>query len=245
MHDLERPRLRSGLAAAVDDNDPRFVFIWDQLRITNEPQRLSLPEFMWIQLFDGQRTLRDVQAEAMRQLKGELISLNCFQALVQRLDRALFLDSPSFKERLSHPVREPSCIGCYPSEPKALQTYLEKLFTGKVGAGLPRKTKPAGRLRAALIPHIDYQRGGATYTWAFKEVFEASAASLFVIIGTSHYSGHRFTLTRKDFKTPLGIVPTDQEYVDRLVKHYGLGLFDDERVRMRLNPARIRANFRI
>src|SRR5205823_6661922 len=39
---------------------------------------------------------------------------------------------------------------------------------------------------------------------------------------------HRFTLTRKDFQTPLGIVPTDQEYIDRLVGHFGGGLFDDE-----------------
>jgi AmmeMemoRadiSam system protein B len=48
-----------------------------------------------------------------------------------------------------------------------------------------------------------------------------------VIIATSHYSPHRFTLTRKNFKSPLGIVPTDQEYIDRLEKHFGDGLFDD------------------
>ena len=38
----------------------------------------------------------------------------------------------------------------------------------------------------------------------------------------------RFTLTRKHFQTPLGIVPTDQGYIDRLVAHYGDGLFEDE-----------------
>jgi hypothetical protein len=35
-------------------------------------------------------------------------------------------------------------------------------------------------------------------------------------------------LTRKDFLTPLGIAPTDRTYIDRLVAHYGDGLFDDE-----------------
>jgi AmmeMemoRadiSam system protein B len=83
-------------------------------------------------------------------------------------------------------------------------------------------------LRAALIPHVDYARGGVTYAWGFKEVVEQTDASLFVIIGTSHYSQHRFTLTRKDFQAPLGIARTDQDYVDRLVRHYGSGLFDDE-----------------
>jgi AmmeMemoRadiSam system protein B len=75
---------------------------------------------------------------------------------------------------------------------------------------------------------MDYARGGVTYAWGYKEVFERTDASLFVIIGTSHCSSHRFTLTRKDFKTPLGIARTDQAYIDRLVKYYGEGLFDDE-----------------
>jgi AmmeMemoRadiSam system protein B len=79
-----------------------------------------------------------------------------------------------------------------------------------------------------LVPHIDYARGGRTYTWAFKELVERSSASVFVIIGTSHYSSERFTLTRKNFKTPLGTTPTDQDYIDRLERHYGPGLFDDE-----------------
>src|SRR5262249_35111678 len=51
----------------------------------------------------------------------------------------------------------------------------------------------------------------------------------FVIVGTSHQPvRQRFTLTRKHFKTPLGIAPTDQAYLDRLVAHYGDGLFEDE-----------------
>jgi AmmeMemoRadiSam system protein B len=79
-----------------------------------------------------------------------------------------------------------------------------------------------------LAPHIDYTRGGLSYTFAFKELVEKTDASLFVIIGTSHYSTQRFTLTRKHFQTPLGIAHTDQDYIDRLVKHYGDGLFADE-----------------
>src|SRR5262249_38605747 len=122
----------------------------------------------------------------------------------------------------------PRCIGCYEGDPDALRQQLKELFTEQGGSGLPRPLLPDNSVCAALIPHIDYPRGGMTYTWGFKEVFEHTAASLFVIIGTSHYSEHRFTLTRKDFKTPLGIVPTDQEYIDRLVGHYGDGLFDDE-----------------
>jgi AmmeMemoRadiSam system protein B len=185
-------------------------------------------EFACLQLFDGRRTLRDVQAEAMRQAGGQLLPLERVNALVRRMEEALFLDGPRFRERLSAPIREPSCIGCYEADPDALRRQLHRLFTGPGGPGRPAEPKPDGRLRAALVPHIDYHRGGVGFAWGFREVFERTDASLFVIIGTSHYSAHRFTLTRKHFKTPLGVVETDQRAIDRLVAHYGDGLFDDE-----------------
>jgi AmmeMemoRadiSam system protein B len=225
---LDCPRLRPGLAAAQDGNDPRYVFVWDQLRLAKRPERLTLPEFMWVQMFDGKRSLRDIQTEAIRQLGGEFLPLDWFTDLVAKLDAALFLDGPRFREYVSGPIREPSCIGCYEAEPEALRRQLGGFFTRANGPGLPSDKKPDGGLRAALLPHIDYQRGGTTFAWGFREVAERTDASLFVIIGTSHYSPRRFTLTRKNFKTPLGIVSTDQTYIDRLVAHYGDGLFDDE-----------------
>ncbi len=228
MASLECPKLRPGLAAAQDENDPHYVYLWDQLRLSSRPQRLSLVEFAWIQLFNGRRTLREIQADAIHLVGGQLISIDRFSALVEKLDDALFLDSPRFLERLSAPDREPSCIGCYPGDPDSLRSQLKHHFTCSQGPGLPRDRKPDGKLRAALIPHIDYHRGGPTFAWGFREVFERTDASLFVIIGTSHYSGERFTLTRKNFKTPLGTVPTDQDHIDRLVAHHGDGLFDDE-----------------
>jgi AmmeMemoRadiSam system protein B len=228
MTTLERPCLRPGLAAARDARNPRHVVLWDRFGITAERRRFTLQEFDWLQLFDGRRTLRDVQAEAVRDGGGTLLPLELFTALVETLDDALFLDSPRFRERLAGPVREPSCVGCYEGEPAALRRQLGRILTGPKGPGLPRDTTPDGRLRAALIPHIDYARGGHTFAWGFKEVVERTDAALFVIVGTSHYSPRRFTLTRKHFKTPLGIAPTDQGYIDRLVRHYGDGLFDDE-----------------
>jgi hypothetical protein len=216
------------LAVALDDGDPRYIYLCDQLRVSLQPQRLTIAEFTWLQLFDGARDLRAIQSEAMRRASGTLIPIDRFEALVERLDAALFLDGRRFRERLSGPVREPSCLGCYAAEPAALRRQLKRFFTGKQGPGLPSEKRPECDLRAALIPHIDYARGGGTYAWGFKEVFERTDASLFVIIGTSHYSSQRFTLTRKNFKTPLGVVPTDQAAIDSLIANYGDGLFDDE-----------------
>jgi AmmeMemoRadiSam system protein B len=227
MLNLDCPRLRPHVVAAPDD-DAKHVYLVDQLGLSPRAERMSRREFSWLRLFDGQRNLRAIQAEVARQAGGEHLPLELLVSLVRRLEEALLLDGPGFRAVAQQSVREPRCIGCYEGEPGALRQQLEHLFTGRKGPGKPRDPRPDDRLRAALVPHIDYTRGGHTYAWGFKEVFDRTAASLFVIVGTSHYSGHRFTLTRKHFKTPLGVTPTDQDYIDRLVHHYGDGLFDDE-----------------
>jgi AmmeMemoRadiSam system protein B len=224
----EKPRLRPGLAAAPEDESERSFVVWDQLRLSDGYLRLTAVELEWVQLLDGRRTLRDVQSAAVELAEGLLIPLEVIDRLVRKLDGMLFLDTPRYREELDRPVRKPSCLGAYETDPQALNEQLEGLFAGPGGPGLPGEPQPDGRLRAVLAPHIDYARGGKTYAWAFKELFEHSPASLFVIIGTSHYSSARFTLTRKHFETPLGIAPTDGAYIDRLVEHYGDGLFDDE-----------------
>src|SRR6516162_3208492 len=87
-----RPRLRPGLAAAPDPSDKRYIFVWDQMQLAQRPQRLTIIEFSWLQLFDGQRTLRDVQVESMRQLGGTLLPLEWIAGLAARLESELFLD---------------------------------------------------------------------------------------------------------------------------------------------------------
>jgi AmmeMemoRadiSam system protein B len=225
---MDRPQLRPHLTAAPADRSGRHFVIFDQLRLSDAALRVSPLELEWVQLFNGQRTLREIQAEAMRSVGGQLVPLEIFTRLALALEEALFLEGPRFRDKADHPIRPPACIGAYDADPEQLRRSIRSLFTHPNGSGLPGEPRPDGALRAALIPHIDYGRGGLTYTYAFKEVFERTDASLFVIIGTSHYSRYRFTLTRKHFQTPFGVVPTDQEYIDRLVGHYGDGLFDDE-----------------
>jgi MEMO1 family protein len=222
------PRLRPHLAAMQDRTDPRYVIVWDQFGLAEEPLRLRIDEFLWMQEFNGRRSLRDLQADVMSGAGGQLIPLDLFTSLVERLEAGLYLEGPRFRAKLADPIRPPSCVGCYEAEPDALREQLRQYFTGRDGPGLPEERKPDGALRAALVPHIDFARGGPTFAHGFKEVYERTDAALFVIIGTSHHSPYRYTLTRKNFLTPLGIARTDQGYIDRLVKHYGDGLFEDE-----------------
>jgi len=239
---LDRPRLRPGLAAARDERDPFAIILFDQLRISRQHLRLSAREFTWLQWLDGTNSLRDVQTITMRNGGGELLPIEPLAKLVERLEAALFLDGPRFAERLTGPIREPACVGCYSADPDDLRVQLDGYFTAPGGPGKPSEEWgvrseekkhssslliPHASLRAILAPHIDYARGGLTYAWGYKELAERCGADLFVIVATSHYSPARFTLSRQDFKTPLGIVPTDRQYVDRIVAHYGDDLFDD------------------
>ena len=224
----ERPRIRPYLAAAPDDLDDRYVVVWDSLGTVKPPQRLTRQEFLWLRQCDGENTPRDIQAETMRHNGHQLVPLDELTSFLERMEAALILDGPPFRERADGPVRRPACQESYGEDPEALRRHLRRLFTGPHGPGLPRDVRPDGRLSAALLPHIDYGRGGTTYAWGFKEVVERTDASLFVIVGTSHLSAHRFTLTPKAFATPLGVTPADQDFIDRLESHYGDGLFDDE-----------------
>jgi AmmeMemoRadiSam system protein B len=216
----ERPKLYPFLTAdRIGFLGDRYL-VWDRLRPNAARVSLTGRDLACAQFFDGDHTLPEIQSAAMRQLNGQFVPLETLHNLAARLDDAGFIDGP---------IRAPSCVGCYPGEPHKLRRLLDELFTHPDGAGTPNEPAPDDTLRAALIPHIDYGRGGLTYTWAFREVYERTPAALFVIIGTSHYNrGRRFILTRKHFRTPLGVAATDQQYIDRLVAHYGGDLFEDE-----------------
>lgn len=220
-----RPKLRDRLAAERADDS---VNLYDPFRV-GDPVQLSPLALEVVKRLDGTRTLRDIQAELTTLTGGTVLPLDTLEGLVTALDSALLLDSPAFAERIGGPVRKPSCIGAYDGDPATLREQVDALFTAPGGPGLPGPVTASryGRLRAVLVPHMDYARGNVTYGWGFKELAERTDARLFVIVATSHYSGHRYTLSRQHFETPLGVCETDTAYVDRIAAEYGLGLFDD------------------
>jgi len=222
-----RPCLRRGLQAVQLDHETWILS--DRQRLSPEVLGLSLGAVRILQEFDGQKSLLEIQRKCIS--LGLNVSLAEVHEIAQALDDALFLEGPGFEAYLRGPVRRPSCIGCYPPEPAAIRSLLDSLFEPPAGPGkpveMPVSPAGAGPLRAALLPHMDYRRGGVTYGWGFAELLRQTRSRLFVIVATSHYSLQRFTLTRQDFLTPLGRVATDQEYVDRIVAEFGDEVFAD------------------
>jgi MEMO1 family protein len=127
-------------------------------------------------------------------------------------------------------IRPPSCAGSvYPNDPRALRRALEGWLRldGASATASPNPTSTstatAGTPRLVVCPHIDYPRGAGAYAHAARALAAASAgADLFVVFGTAHEGpGHLFTLTRRDYATPLGVVRTDPAVVEALVGDLG------------------------
>ena len=236
---LDRPRLRpfiQSVEARLPGQEQPVYLLRDPLKMAPERQvALPLPGLALAALMDGTRTLDELVAEFERR-HGARPDREQAEALRDALDEALLLESPALSEVLEafrrDPVRAPACIGSYPGDPDQLRAFLDEQWTREGGpAGGPGQPGPRGPVRGIVSPHIDLHRGGHAYAHAWRAVAESCPAELFVIFGTSHTGTApldrdaggrppRFALTRKDFHTPLGTVPTDRELVDRLVRAY-------------------------
>jgi MEMO1 family protein len=236
MSSLERPKLRPVNSRRVEHQGQSFVVLQDVTGAIAQPVLIPIDGFNHIvRHFNGQSTLIEIQGHVLRST-GLFLALNELEGLVSRLDAAMLIEGPTF-EAFHRSYREsgkrPAALAgrSYAATVRALRAQLEQFFVDGDGAGVPaaKADGDGAELRGVLSPHIDFQRGGPVYTWAYRELVEKCTADIFVILGVAHqYCRRRFALTCKDFETPLGVVPTDRAYVDRIASLAGRDLFDDE-----------------
>jgi AmmeMemoRadiSam system protein B len=120
------------------------------------------------------------------------------------------------------PHRKPAHAGdVYPENPDELSKMLNHFCNGVT----PTKEPPGDpdSIVGILSPHIDYQRGGDVYAKVWKQASPLlQEVELAIILGTDHYgSPGKLTLTRQDYATPWGVLPTNQEVVDALADAFG------------------------
>ena len=202
-------------------------------------------------LMDGQRSLSEIQS-AFEEQTGSQAPLAGIEEIVRRLDDGYLLAGSRFDRYreeqihnyLSDPVRSPTHAGqAYAQEPAELRKQLAELFAqdgapgdvnlddldpAESSCGCDCGNSPGGEskadrwMRGLISPHIDPQRGGPAFAWAYTHVDQRSDADLFVIFGTAHQPMEQpFCVSRKDFHTPLGTVRTDQQFIDRLAEQLG------------------------
>lgn len=233
---IDRPRLLGVKATPWESDGERFFLLSSQHELSDTVLRVPQSVAIILQHFDGVHRLADIQAE-VRAKTGTRVDDRSLQQLVSSLDEAYLLDTPRHHERRREKdrafrdasVREPSHAGrAYTADPQKLREQFDHMFEDVRTQQNGKAREYRGRLRGILSPHIDFRRGGSSFAHGFAELAERSTATVFVIVATSHYSFDRFIMTRKDFKTPLGIARTHQGYVDSLVRHFGEEGFNDE-----------------
>lgn len=232
---LDRPRLRPLSFRRVRHEGGDYVACEDPAGSFRDSVLIPAGWFhAVVRHCDGSRTPADIAGRAAED--GFRVAPDDVDASLAALERMMVLDGPAFRAfraRLdAEPVRPAAFAGrSYPAEPMALRASLARHFADERGSGPVGATsaKDAPRLRAILCPHIDFTRGGPTYTWAYRALAERSDADTFFVLGVAHQGArHRYALTRKHFATPLGTAETDRDLVDRIAASAGFDVFEDE-----------------
>lgn len=226
------PRFRAIRPIPMMHQGQPALLLRDPLRVTSRmliiPQQLS----PLLALMDGTRNIDELRASLIVRF-GIRLSYDELEQLIDQLDRALFLHSERFLHACDaaltryrqEPFRYPTSAGAsYPADADELAAMLDGFFAAQEDA-LPF------RGRGVICPHIDYERGGPVYAQVWGRAAEAAReAEVAVIFGTDHNGGDgALTLTRQNYATPYGILPTATGVVDAVAEAIGPELaFEEE-----------------
>ncbi len=220
---MDIPRLRTDIDVIPTRYEGESaLLIKDSLGLIKEPIILRGVALQVISLIDGRREVQDIQLELMRLRGGVFVSRADVAAMLSRLEDAFLIDSDRYRqergriaEEYAHlEVREAFLAGkSYPQEPEKLRAYLEEILESGMN---PAEGLEEGEVAALVAPHIDLNVGKNIYAKAYKTL-AASPPDRVLLLGTGHsIQDYYFSLTEKDFATPLGRVNTDREGMKRL-----------------------------
>ncbi len=229
------PKLRGiELRPVVHKGQPGFL-LRDPMQLSDK--MLILPEGLvpLLGFLDGTRENASAIAAALSVRFAVQVPASAIEGLISALDEALLLDNETYRQARARvlaeyrqaPFRPPIHAGqSYPADATGLKSTLQYYLDGA-----PDSNDSAATTLGVLSPHIDYQRGGRVYARVWKEAAaSAQAADLVVLLGTDHAGGEGLvTLTRQNYATPFGVLPTARPVVDALAQAIGEDkAFDDE-----------------
>ena len=229
-----KPKLRQIRSEPTVQNGQRGVLLSDPLRISHNTVFVPASLALLLTLLDGTRDVGTLRT-GFELRTGTPLSTSSVEEFISQLDGVLFLENERFgaaydgalKEYRSAASRPPALAGsCYPADADKARAYLQQFEE----AAPQNDCEPPGRIVGLVSPHIDFERGGHIYATVWSKARPAlEEADLAVILGTDHNEGEgRITLTRQDYETPWGTVPTARDAVDELLNEAGEGVFDCE-----------------
>jgi AmmeMemoRadiSam system protein B len=209
------PFLRDSIQFSLITEDD-VVVVYDTLQLLEKPIAFHSHIIEILELINGENTIVDIHKYLHFQNDID-VTLEDVQTIISYIDEQGLLESESFSliqqkiesDFIASPLRKAVCAGSsYPAEKEELLAYLDDVFTENESVHIESV--------AALIPHIDFRVGIEPYIAAYQHI-RHSKASVFFVIGTSHYGYQdQFILTKKDFDTPLGVVKTNKDIIETL-----------------------------
>ncbi len=222
-----KPKLRYVRVHRIHQDGYNGVVLEDPLRLS--PSQIFVPEGLIpvLPLMDGTRDIRGLQVGVQLRY-GYWIPEQTMRELLQALDQALMLENDRFQtarqealDAYRHaPYRPMAHAGAvYPERASDVARVFAQ-YEAQVGHLPARMDAP---IRAVIGPHIDYERGGPVYAGLWQYAADAArAAERVIVLGTDHNGDFgTVTLTRQNYATPFGVLPTAQGVVDTLVDVIG------------------------
>jgi AmmeMemoRadiSam system protein B len=217
------PRLRSDIDIIPSSYQGEQVFlVKDSLGLIPQPVLLRGAALQIIGLIDGMRSIQDIQVELMRIHGGIFIGSEDVEGMISQLDQAYLMDSQNYRQEKQRIMKEyamrqtrQACLAgsAYPDNPDELQSYIQAILDSDNG---PSDAFEGKKISAVVAPHIDLEIGKKVYAKVYRAVRDFLPEKV-LLLGTGHHlSESYFSLTTKDFVTPLGRVKTDKDEVKRL-----------------------------
>lgn len=238
-----RPRLRQLEATPTEHEGQQAIILRDPLHLSDAALVVPMALVPVLQRLDGAHMAGEIRRECLDEHHLDIPEKNIHEVF-SRLEEAHFLEGEGFEswqqkvvaDYLEAPTRPSFLAGkSYDADPAALRSRIDGFFTAEGGPGLPRRngaasgTAPGAPLRGLVAPHIDFGRGGPTFAWSYRAAAERADADVFVVLGTVHAPTlELFSLTRKGFETPLGLMEVDEEFSEGLARRAPMNLYRDE-----------------
>lgn len=221
------PPLRQALEAVpVQEKGQTLLLLRDLEDIAVQAVGLSPGGLALATCFDGRRSAAEAAA-LFTQHTGQLVKAEEVLALAQDLEKNGLLETPETAERRRQilqdfrgaPVRQAGAAGrAYPAEPLELAKHLGAFLRDPKGPGKDFAAEASAAPPLGLFaPHIDFERGGPAYAWAYQALSQGRPPDAIVALGVAHMSPNSpWVMTPKAFATPFGDVPLRQELYDEL-----------------------------
>ena len=127
--------------------------------------------------------------------------------------------------------RKPYVAGYfYPGERDLLLRELERLFKSSRGPGKVLDDKWRGReVLGAILPHAGYMYSGEIAAHGYAAYFGSGLKKLVIVLGPNHHGlGASISIyPGGEWETPLGKIPVNKDFIDKLSKFDGYLALDD------------------